>query len=291
MFNRPLQSCLATVLIAAFVSPSVYGFNYLGGEPTKWNLGGNSAEVHGFAAPDGPGTPGAVSWSFMPTGVGFSPALGGRGETSGGGQHPDGDESTDIEFLITPAVDGLEYAIFEDALSQWIAVSGLIGLGRVTDGGTHDPPPGVGAPDSEGGHLGDIRVGAFDFAFADPRDELAEAFQPGTDLLYGAGGTIAGDMHFNRSTSWIDDPNDLSAAGDFDFYTVALHEIGHALGLGHSDHPDAVMHADYGGSRRTLHADDIAGIVALYGPPVPEPTAVSLVAAVVLLAGCRRFCR
>ena len=290
-FHVDQLAALGVVAACWFAAPAVHGFTYLGFEPTKWSPGLNSAEVHGFAAPDGPGTPGAVGWSAMPTGVGFSDALGGSEEVSGGGAHPDGDTNVDIEFLLTPEVDGLEYAIFNQALDVWAAAANLTNLGRVTDGASLDSEASVGAPDALGGNLGDIRVGSFAFANVDPRDTLAESFQPGTDGIYGPGGTIAGDLHFNRDTNWINDPDDPSAAGDFDFFTVALHEIGHTLGLGHSDHPDAVMNASYQGSRRTLHADDIAGIVALYGPPVPEPGTASLVVIAWMLMRARRHKR
>lgn len=61
---------------------------------------------------------------------------------------------------------------------------------------------------------------------------------------------------------------------DVDLLTVAIHEIGHALGLGHSRDPRAIMYASYAGPRRQLAADDIAGIQELYGassnPAPPE---------------------
>ena len=68
---------------------------------------------------------------------------------------------------------------------------------------------------------------------------------------------VAGDIHFNDAESWGD-------GSGIDLFSVALHEAGHALGLGHSDDPAAVMYPYY--SQHTgLTADDIAGIQALYG--------------------------
>jgi hypothetical protein len=50
---------------------------------------------------------------------------------------------------------------------------------------------------------------------------------------------------------------------------VAAHEFGHGLGLNHSNDPDATMYSRYetcSTSQRTLAADDIAGVEALYPP-------------------------
>jgi uncharacterized membrane protein YkoI len=54
---------------------------------------------------------------------------------------------------------------------------------------------------------------------------------------------------------------------------IAAHEFGHLLGLNHSSVADATMYAGYGycsQSYRTLAADDITGIEALY-PPTSQP--------------------
>ena len=76
-----------------------------------------------------------------------------------------------------------------------------------------------------------------------------------------------------RSETWVDDPN--AGTSTFDLFTVALHEFGHTLGLGHSNFTNAVMFGSYSGAKRTLHVDDIAGIEQIYGA-VPVPASVWL---------------
>jgi hypothetical protein len=49
-----------------------------------------------------------------------------------------------------------------------------------------------------------------------------------------------------------------------DLQTVWSHELGHALGLGHSDVEGSVMEPYYAGPRRDLDEDDIDGITSLY---------------------------
>ena len=100
--------------------------------------------------------------------------------------------------------------------------------------------------------MGDIRFGAYSYNSS----YLGEGVMPPPINNY----SIAGDIDFNSAKTW-------NNGTTYDLETVALHEIGHALGLDHSTvNSSAVMWASYTGVKQTLSADDIAGIQALYGP-------------------------
>jgi hypothetical protein len=73
------------------------------------------------------------------------------------------------------------------------------------------------------------------------------------------------DIVFNSNYNW----NIYSGAnrrGEIDFGRVALHELGHALGLGHENSLRSIMSSNIG-DLDTLQIDDIAGVSSLYGPP------------------------
>jgi hypothetical protein len=72
---------------------------------------------------------------------------------------------------------------------------------------------------------------------------------------------IAGDVHFDDDEPW-----GLGSA--VDYFSVALHETGHALGLGHADRPGSVMYAYYR-AVEALTPDDIAAARELYAAREP----------------------
>lgn len=71
----------------------------------------------------------------------------------------------------------------------------------------------------------------------------------------------SGETHFDDDELWTYQKDGT------ELQTVAAHEFGHSLGLGHSREPGALMAPFYKGfdPEMTLHQDDINGIQSLYG--------------------------
>lgn len=243
-------------------------FNFFN-TPTAWDPGPNAARSGGHPAP------GSATFSIVAAG---------RADVSGLDTHHGANLTVDITALAVPGFTFDDYVdTIDRALEIWDAASGFTNLGFVPDSGAQ-----IGAAETAGGHLGDIRVAAWEITAA---SELARTFQPGTEGVFGAGGTLGGDLHLDPSRVWVDDPTDTTADADFDLFTVVLHELGHALGLQHTSVPGSVMQAQYFGARRTLGPDDLAGIQALYGVPEPSSIVLGGMALAGLLLGKRRGAR
>ena len=88
----------------------------------------------------------------------------------------------------------------------------------------------------------------------------------GTSWLVSNGPNREVDIEFDINTNWNMGPGS-TGGNQIDFESVACHEFGHNLGLGHSSVFAATMYAYmyYGDdSKRTLDQDDINGINSLY---------------------------
>ncbi|KAI3877611.1 hypothetical protein MKX03_033974 [Papaver bracteatum] len=86
-------------------------------------------------------------------------------------------------------------------------------------------------------------------------------------LAHASGPGPGAHLHFNAAQTWAVDFNSEKSKRAFDLETIAVHEIGHLLGLDHSSIRDAVMWPSE--LPRTKHVelalDDVNGAQALYG--------------------------
>ncbi|MFT4538281.1 MAG: hypothetical protein ACI835_000714 [Planctomycetota bacterium] len=169
---------------------------------------------------------------------------------------------------------------FPGALGADLAIwKGVVEWGSQLHGtGLSDPlqPDGIGSGQSD-----------FDASFQGASPVVGMPNQNIISQLDGFGGGILAFTEtpsnngwrirfFENPTEWHDGPG-LNSGGPntFDIQGVMAHEYGHALGLGHTNVIGATMAGGVSSSSqmgiilRSIEADDIAGVQAIYGLPSP----------------------
>lgn len=160
--------------------------------------------------------------------------------------------TTNLTYAFTNSTSDLtinrQQEILREAFNTWAAVTPI----TFTEvGPSNDPTFPIAF------HRGDHGDGsAFDDGGSIQGNVLAHAFFPPP-----CGGIHSGAIHFDESEIWTD----VAAPGKIRLLNVAIHEIGHLLGLSHSNVNDAIMFAFYDDDVDSLRNDDINGVQALYG--------------------------
>ena len=252
------------------------------------------------------GTPGGVvTWSLMPDGTGLDAST------------PTGISGTSqlgslIGMIDTAYGTGAAMGALQNAFGYWSSVAN-ISFVQVTETGSVPFSASYAAVGAN--VVGDIRIGAYNISGFSGAVGYAPAPNGGT--------TLEGDIIFNLDVAyqmaagsegdeyylypWPSPTQSPSRDGWYhnDFEGLFVHELGHALGLAHTNVPSALMcgyvDASFDGStcayfdqlpydslvpiNRIPDADDIAGAQFLYGAPVPEPETYALMLAGLGLVG------
>lgn len=242
LFGR--QHCLAATLFAAiFASGTAHGYNLFG--PYPWGDDGTTYynKWGDIFTPGSPG--GTITWSIMPDGTTIDPAF-------------DDPNFSGVSSL-NAIMNGLGYtqalSAIERSLAQWSAAANIYFV-QVPDSGA--PFHGATATTP---NTGQIRLGAFPINAGIG----AVGYAPPPN-----GGNLEGDVLLNaNSTFFFDDGAEGELIDVFnDFESLIVHELGHAIGLAHSD-AQSVMSVNYDIYQyvnRLLDPDDIAAAQFLYGP-------------------------
>ncbi|MCA9236637.1 MAG: matrixin family metalloprotease [Planctomycetales bacterium] len=240
-----MQRCvLAIGVLSAMFANSASAYNLFG--PYPWGDDATYYEKWGdiFTVGEPAGT---ITWSIIPDGTPLDPSF----------PDPNITGTSSLGAILSELGEAEAVATIERVLAKWSTAANIYFV-QVSDSG--EPVNSAGAQPRA---TGQIRFGAFEITGTTG----AVGYAP-----FPGGESREGDVLLNSNNTFFFDPG---GEGDpiqifNDLESLLLHEVGHALGMAHSD-VCAVMSADFNCFQyvnRELDPDDIAGIEFLYGPAV-----------------------
>ncbi|MBL8752483.1 MAG: matrixin family metalloprotease, partial [Planctomycetes bacterium] len=154
-----------------------------------------------------------------------------------------------VEDATSPLPAGTFERVVQRAVAQWSA-TGAVGFRKAAAGERPDVTFGF-----RRGHHG-----------------ACEPFGTGADVAHAGPVGPGSFVHYDLARKWSED----GADGAVSLFATTLHEVGHVLGLGHVDTPDAVMGVDPE-RPSSLSVHDRAGLHSLYGGGPDHPGDLAVV--------------